>query len=810
MASFKKRMDSGFEKMTRAMFRHRRKVLLLIVALLLFFTAQIPFLKIDASTESFFRQDDPNMVDLNAFRDQFGRGEMIVVAIQPKAVFDEGFLTRLAAFHTALEESGPYVKEVNSLINVRNTRGESDTLVVEDLLAEIPKTPEAMARLKKRVLSSKLYPNLLISEDGRFTTVVIETLAFSPGEEEADVMEGFDDTATQPVNGDLPPRAVLTDKENSAAVTAVREVMARFNSPDFPVYVSGMPVVTDYMKRAMQGDMRTFMLLAMLAIGLFLLLFFRRLSGVLLPLGVVLISLFSTVGLMSLTGIALKMPHTILPSFLLAVGVGAVVHLLAIFYRHFQEHQDKEAAMVHAMAHSGLPIVMTSLTTAAGLFSFSTAKMGALAELGLFAGLGVLISLVYTLTFVPVMVSLVPIKVKTGQKHAVGSSKMDAVLLWVANFSTRNAWPVLLVSLALVGAAATGLPKLIFSHNTIVWFPETSEIRQSTTLIDKNLKGSLTLELVLDTQQENGLHDPEILQRMEALETHALNFKDAKGRPFVGKTNALTGVVKEINQALNENRSDFYTIPQDRQLVAQELLLFENSGSDDLKKMVDTRFSKGRVSMKVPWNDAATYVDFVSEMEREGKRLFDGKADLTVTGILRLFTEAIHQLMISMLQSYTIALVVISIMMILLIGRFGLGLLSMIPNLSPILITLGMMGWLGIRLDTFTLLIGGIALGLAVDDTIHFFHNFIRYYQLFGNAEEAVRQTFLSTGRAMFITTMVLVAGFWLFMFARLNNLFNFGLLTGVTLLLALAAVFFVVPAMMEVLYGDGKRQTSD
>ena len=312
------------------------------------------------------------------------------------------------------------------------------------------------------------------------------------------------------------------------------------------------------------------------------------------------------------------------------------------------------------------------------------------------------------------------------------------------------------------------------------------------------MKGSATLELVVDTGEENGLYDPAVLQGVEALAEFAKNYRTQAGLQLVGKTNSVVELLKETNRALNENREEFYRLPDSRELIAQELLLFENSGSDDLERLVDSQFSKARLTLGVPMHEASVYVKFVADLQPAAQRALGGEVEVTITGTMRLFTKMIFTMMRSMVTSYTIAFVVISLLMILLIGSLRIGLLSMIPNLSPIFITMGVvMGFTGIPLDVFTLLTGSIALGLAVDDTIHFFHNFRRYYGEGCSAEEAVRQTFLTTGRAMLFTSLVLVTGFWLFMLATLNNVFNFGLLTGVALLLALAADFLLAPALM-------------
>jgi predicted RND superfamily exporter protein len=273
------------------------------------------------------------------------------------------------------------------------------------------------------------------------------------------------------------------------------------------------------------------------------------------------------------------------------------------------------------------------------------------------------------------------------------------------------------------------------------------------------------------------------------------------GDLYVGKTLSLADILKETNRALNENREEFYNIPDNRQLIAQELLLFENSGSDDLEDFVDSRFQVARFTAKMPWVDGVYYSAFINDLKQRFRQVLGDNIDLAVTGMAALLSRTMHASILSMAESYMIAGVVITLMMILLIGNLRIGLAAMIPNLTPIILTLGLIGWFGLPLDVFTILIGSIAIGLAVDDTIHFMHNYRRYHHDTGEVDEAVRQTLLTTGRAMLVTTVVLSIGFFLYMFSNLNNLRNFGLLTGFTIIMALLADFFLAPALMKELH---------
>ncbi|MCH7477274.1 MAG: MMPL family transporter [SAR324 cluster bacterium] len=291
-----------------------------------------------------------------------------------------------------------------------------------------------------------------------------------------------------------------------------------------------------------------------------------------------------------------------------------------------------------------------------------------------------------------------------------------------------------------------------------------------------------------------------MLLNLEALARFAEQYRNRSGQAFAGKTYSLADVIKETHQALNENRPEFYRLPGERRIIAQELLLFENSGSDDLEVLTDSQFSKARLSVKVLRDDAAAYVQLVRAIEAEAARLFRDRATVTFTGTVRLFTQTIQLSLESMGRSYLLAAGVITLLMLLLLGSVRMGLLSMIPNLGPVVVTMGLMGWVGIPLDMSNMLLGTIAIGLAVDDTIHFFHNFRSYYTLRKNAAEAIRETMLSTGRAMFFTTLVLVTGFMFFAFASLTNLIQFGILISSTLVLALLADMLLAPAMMELI----------
>jgi len=402
MKNIRTRIEKGFEELGGFIIRFRWGVILLTLLLTAVMVSEIPKITFNMDTEAFLKEDDPARVKYYEYRDQFGRDEMIVILISPENVFDLAFLKKLKAFHEQLEERVPHLNDITSLVNARLTRGEEGQLLVEDLMEDLPATQDDLQLLKKRVLANPLYQNLLVSEDGKLTTVIIKSEAFSTamdGDEEEGVEE---ETITDVTATDEEERVLLSNAENSAMVQAVRDVMAEFNSPEFPLRLSGSPVVTDYLKTAMQGDMMTFTRLAIIAIALFLFLLFRRISGVLLPLLTVILSVIVTFGMMAVTSTPITLPLAILPSFLLATGVGASVHIMAIFFKYYRT-EDKQTAIIKTLGHSGLPVAMTSITTAAGLLSFLGAAFAPASDLGIFASVGMLASFTFSVFLIPAL-----------------------------------------------------------------------------------------------------------------------------------------------------------------------------------------------------------------------------------------------------------------------------------------------------------------------------------------------------------------------------------------------------------------------
>jgi predicted RND superfamily exporter protein len=775
------------------------KVIVMVLALLAFPISQIPKITMDTSTEGFMHESDPVLIQYNDFRAQFGRDERIALAVKSDEIFTLRFMETLKALHEEIEEKVPYLEDVTSLYNVRNTRGEGDKLITDDLLEPMPTTTEDVQRIKKQALASHFYKDLLLSQDGKMTMVMIETDAYShEGEKKLSVDEafdeGFEDEALETADE---PKAFLTDNENKEILSVLSDIVKRYQAKGLEIYVAGSPAVNNALKSQMSADMQKFTRITFLIIIAFLFIMFRRVSAVFYPLLVIIFALLATVGSMAFAGVAFKLPTQIVPSLLLAVSVGATVHILSIFFDKFNESGDKREALRYTMGHSGLAIAMTSITTAIGVGSFAGSEVAPIADLGTFASLGVMVSLFLTLTLLPALLSITKLKQRTKRE----AGKLDNIMKGLAVIPVKYYKAIIVGSLVLVASALLLASKIELTHNPLTWFQPDNFNRVSTETIDKHMNGTVTIEAVIDTEEENGWNNPQRLAALNTLSTKLESYVDTY--THIGKVVSLSTIVKETNRALHSNDEKFYTIPESEELVAQELLLFENSGSDDLEDVVDTQFSKTRITIKLPWTGAVKAWDVLQYVKTEVAQSFPNEKVVT-TGMIPLLINTFANSVNSSVESYIIAFIAISFMMMLILGSVRLGLLSMIPNLTPIILGLLIMYIMHIPLDMFTLLIGSIAIGLAVDDTIHFMHNFRRYYLQSGDSKKAIEQTFFTTGKAMLITTIVLSLGFYSYLFGDMISVQNFGLLTGSVIVLALLADLLLAPALMIVVAKRG------
>lgn len=786
-----------FERWGRWVCRHPVVVLLAAAVAIGALGVQIPRIVLDTTTEGFLREDDPILRVYDEFRARFGRDDAIILAIEAPDVVAPAFLATLKGFHEQLERDVPYLKEITSLLNARWTRGEDDRLIVEDLVAQWPESPEDFAALRAKVLSNPLYVNLLVSEDLRLTTVQIDLETY--------VREGADAEGK-------PVLRYLHGDEIRQVVHAIQGAIARHDAEGFRVHATGTPWLSDRMAYYTGTDFARLTGAAIVVMAVILYVVFGTVTGVVLPLMVVVGSVIATLGLLPLLGLPYQQPTQIVPVSLLAIGLGDSIHVLSIYYQRRVRGIAKAEAIAGALGHTGIAVVMTSVTTAAAMMSFLSAALAPIANIGVLVPAGVIIALVLTLTLLPAALTLAPERRAPRPRRSL--ALLERAIVTAGTAAARNPVPVVAAAVLVIAASLVAATALRFSHNPLKWFPADDPMRIATETLNRELGGVMNAEVLFETGREDGVKSPALLRALDDItrtnQGYSLHIDDAVvGRQNlkIAKTVSIVDLLKEVNKSLNENRDEAYALPDTRELVAQELLLFELSGSDDLEDLADYRYETARMILRVPWADATVYGGFLDGLLSEHRRRVGDEATVVSTGMLPLLFRTLTAVIHSMGRSYVLAFLAVTPLMMLLLGSARLGLLAMVPNLLPIIVVLGLMGALGLPLDLFSLLTGSIVLGLAVDDTIHFTSGFGRDLAETGDAIGAVQRTLQTTGQAMFFTTLILCCGFGVFGFAYMRNGVVFGSVTAVALSIALLADVVVSPALFVLAGPKGAPQ---
>lgn len=782
--------------------KHRVLIFLTNLLLIGWFCIHLPNLVLVTSLEEFLYKDDPIRVTYDNFRHQYGQDKTAIVIVEAENIFTLEFFENLKNLQNAILKNVPHIDDVQSLINARSTYGSENALIVEDLFEKWPTTEEEIKAIEARASNNPMYKNLLITDEKNITTLIIKQAKYSSGNNgNLDAMlSGFGDQSLS--SEDAKVNTFLTPEESSEFSIKLKKVSDEYNSPTFKIQVGGIPIVVHSIMEIVRHDLGVFTGLCVVVITLLLLLLSRRFVTIFLPVVVAVAAMACTLGAMVVMNIPMTMIGQIIPSFLLAVGVGNSVHILAIFFQSLSENKSKEESLQHALEHSGLAVILTGITTIAGLLSFTTSTIQPVSQFGFVTAIGIIFTLYFSIVLLPSMLALLPIKPKNTKDQE--SQWSQRFLNACGRYSCKNPIKVIAVWALFLCLCFYSALDIKFSHDPMTWLPKDEPIRLATDTLNNKMKGGMSLEVIVDTGIENGLHQPETLKKIQDVYNYVEGVQ--VGQIYVSNSTSVLDIIKELHQALNENNPDFYTIPDDRLTIAQELLLFENSGADDLEDLVDSRFSQARISMKVPFTDSLHAVPFTNLVEPEIKRIFGENIRVKFTGLKAVMGKVFHDLMYSMRNSYMVSVVMITLIMTILLGSLRFGLVSMIPNFAPIIFTLGLMGLLGIPLDAFTILIGSIALGLAVDDTIHFMHNYRRNYARCGNSQQAVMETLSTTGEALLFTSLVLAAGFFVYMLSSMENLRNFGLLTGICILMAFLADALLGPALVTLLARSDKK----
>ena len=798
---FKQKVEKSLGSFGIQVIRFRYVLLFLLILAVGFLSVYIPKINIATSLESSFKGHNQAIQEYQKFRDMFGRDDKIVLLIKSEDIFTVHFLDRFKKFHRDLESTLPLLSEVNSLINARYIEGKDGTLQVNDFFENLPQTKEQAEILKEKAQSYPLYRNSYITQNGDSMIMVIKTQAVSALTDDGRKIKNYGRGIADEYLTDGQAGKSISQVENIAILGILETVIKQYNTDNFRIVFSGTPAYQFYVEPIIRKNMITMSLMVLMLTFFFMAILFGRVSGIFLPQFVVIMGLAATLGLMALSGVPFTLTSSMLPSILLSVGLTAPIHFMVVFFK-YQKRVGRIRAIIRTLGHSGLPIIMTSLTTIVGLLSFSFTEIAPIAHLGIFAAIGIAICLALTLIFLPALLSI--LKVLPGKEREILYEKSfyNRMLTWMGRTGIHHAHDIYILSFIAFILILPGFFKFNFSHNMLHYFSEDDPFIEQTILIEDETSGFRALEVVVDTGKEKGILDHTFLNNLEELEDFALDQNAISGRPYTGNIISILDIVKKTNQAWHGDDPGYHTIPQDDYLIERQMTEFKQAGPGYLKNYTDQDFRLARLTAMMYWKDAAMDVGFVKKVEDFASGLFSKGVKVVVTGAVSISSKVINSMMTNLAVGYFLAVFIITLFMIVAVGDVKLGLVAMIPNMYPIIAGLGLMGLLDIPMNTYNLIGGSIVIGVAVDDTIHFFHNFRNYYQKTGDVETAVIETLRSAGRALITTTLILVCCFWLRLFSPLKVISDFGLIMGFSLLVAFLADVMLAPALLSAFYG--------
>ncbi|WP_425101107.1 efflux RND transporter permease subunit [Tropicibacter sp. S64] len=763
----------------------------LLAAVFGYVATNLPSLQKDGRVEAFMHESDPALATYYAMRREFGQDNRLVVAVKSENVFSTEFLTKFSKMHRELADNVPYVSEIFSPYNIPFIEHEDGGVFLEELVRNMLQRGRNPEELKDRILDTPLYQNFIVSKDGSTAAVVIEPYRYAPAA--ADCVPDPSSGATcEIVFTPLSERPLLGAPQYAEMTAAARAIAAKYEGQSFEIAIAGAPVLSTEIVAMMEGDMPRFTLACVILTVLAMIALHR---SFLVALGAFLsfaTALFTTLATVAATGTAMTPPVQLLIPMTLVVGLCTYIHFIATVLKARSTEKDGREALKIAVKKANTPILFTALTTAGGLIGLAAAPLAPITALGVFGTVSVGVSYLLAMTWATLVFRTLPERYlnKQSEKPGVIASVLTKGAMIAAEAPRRT----LALCAGVTLAAALGIFNLSYSHNSLLWLPQDNQARQSTEFIDDTFHGTVNLEMVITPTTGYDFRDETLLKTVE--ET-ALGSYAAVDIP-IGRHTSIISFLEETNQAINDGDLAARTIPGQEEIWDQ-LLLLEGQGIDDMKRYVSMDYSSGRVSFQTPWLEAKLYTDVIETIETRFETALGDTAKVESTGLIALLAKTSKKVLDSMTVSYAIALTLVTGMMVLALRSVGLGLVSMVPNVAPFVVLLGVMGYLGIPLDTFTVLIGGIITGLIVDDTLHFFHGVKSRLEKGLEMQEAIRATMSDIGRAVFTTTVVVMAGFAVFNLSSMSNIQSFGLLMASGALLALLSEVFIGPAALMV-----------
>ncbi len=749
---------------TRWMMRWRYLVVLMTFVAVGAAASGTRFLQFTTDYRVFFSKENPQLKAFEALQNTYTKNDNVLFVLAPRdgKVFTRKALASVERLSRA-DWQIPYTSRGEAATNVQYTYAREDDLVVEDLVMNAASLSDAeLEQVKKIALNEPLLLNRLIPQKAHVTGVNVTV--------------------------QLPRKNPASEVPEVVAYVRKLADQVRRENPDIDTYLTGIVMMDNMFSEAGQMDMKLLVPIMFLVIIVALGILLRSGTSTFATVIVIFLSIMTAMGITGWIGIDLTPPSVTAPTIILTLAVADSVHILMTFLQGMRTGLDKHSAMVESMRINFQPVFLTSLTTAIGFMSMNFSDAPPFRDLGNIVAMGVMAAFLLSVTFLPAIMMFLPVQVR--RRKTRGGHTMDRF----AEFVVRKRHPLFWGMMVLILGLICMIPLNELNDEYVKYFDERIDFRKDTDFAIANLTGIYTIDYSLNSGESGGVSSPDFLEKVEKF---ALWYRE---QHEVIHVNALTDIMKRLNKNMHEDDPEWYRVPGQRDLAAQYLLLYEMSlpYGLDLNNQINVDKSSTRFNVTVKSLSSNQLLDLE---ERSRKWLKDhAPPSMYVEGASPsiMFSHIGKRNIRSMLQGTFLALILISIILMVALRSLKIGLISMIPNLVPAGMAFGLWGALVGQIGLALSVVAGMTLGIVVDDSVHFLSKYLRARREQDmNAQDAVRYAFATVGTALFVTSVVLVLGFLVLTLSAFKINSGMGLLTAITIALALAADFLFLPPLL-------------
>ena len=870
-------LNKYFARVPSQLIPYRKTVLVLALLSTIFMAFGASRFVLDTSFDVWFSESDPAIEALDEFRDQFGSDDGLFIVYEAKDgdVFSNKSLTLISEITEVLDnyeqvsddvwlekyglssevvESLSHIKRVQSLTNIRIQKNEDDVLSSPRLVPKkIPSEASTLAEISAEADDQPSLPLFMFSKDHRYGAISITTDfgAIPMIQELSDDFSLFsDDDWSDDFDASIDDDAVIQKIEYQPdepalyipfmkAITAITEqprMIEHFNF--YPIGNSAM--ISLAMDTLIQA---AFLLVGMVVIiNLLLWTLFRSASAVVLPQLAIGLSILFVIGGLSWLNLASTTLIALTVMLVIAVGVADCVHVMSSYLFFRRDGKEHDEALSKAYGKTGVPILLTTITTMAGMSSLAVTGMPMFVQFGLSSAAGVFFAFLYTIYLLPVLLNYwhpMPTKKletsKDDKQNGIKTlafllkSKVLGFLCFIANpiirgakkiglvwllsaewlqplldripaFVERFRYAIAAIFIGLFIVCLYGATQVKIDSNLVELYSDDVPIGQAYDIVDENMMGTGNMVIVVDTARSDGIMDPAVLGSMDRLQ----NKIEKSYSDYIIRTNSLADLVKDTH-AIMQSSENYRTIPDSQIAVSQLLYLFNSSNPEERRALVSDDFSKSHISVQLRNAGSNEYKEFFKEIQQDINSEFNGLSEsypelkVQITGSFALMMRLADDISRNQFKSLAIAAVVISLLLMVTLGSLQAGVMSIVPNLIPATLAFGLMGLLEVPLDTDTLMIAPLIIGIAVDDTIHFISHYRMSLAQNHNMRIALVETIKEVGQAVTFTTLILGCGFLMLTFSDYLGLAKIGGFGSLAIFVALLCDLLFFPALIMI-----------